>query len=130
MTIMAAPLTGVRLLLVEDEAMVAMMIEEMLTGLGCVVVDIAGTLARGLSVVETAAEALDAAVLDVNLGGEQVYPVAEKLAARGVPFVFSTGYGLTGISPDFARVPALAKPYGPQALEEALLAALDSSRFR
>jgi CheY-like chemotaxis protein len=120
--IMTAPLTGVRLLLVEDEAMVAMMLEEMLTDLGCVVVEVAGTLARGLSLAD--ADTLDAAVLDINLGGDKVYPVAEKLAAMGVPFVFSTGYGLAGIAPAFARIPALAKPFRPEALEAALMAAL------
>lgn len=119
---MSVPLAGLRLLLVEDEAMVAMMLEEMLTDLGCIVVDVAGTLAHGLSLAES--EFLDAAVLDVNLGGEKVYPVAEKLAASGVPFVFSTGYGVAGIAPDFARIPALAKPFSPAALEAALLTAL------
>jgi CheY-like chemotaxis protein len=122
--IMTAPLTGVRLLLVEDEAMVAMMIEEMLTELGCVVVEVAGTLARGLSLAQSGAETLDVAVLDINLGGDKVYPVAEMLAAGGVPFVFSTGYGLAGIAPAFACIPALAKPFRPEALEAALMAAL------
>ena len=122
---MTASLTGARLLLVEDEAIVAMMIEAMLTDLGCVVVDVAGTLLHGLALVESTAGALDAAVLDINLGGEKVYPVAELLAARGVPFVFSTGYGLAGISSDFAGVPALAKPYTPYALEKALLSVLN-----
>ncbi len=121
---MTASLTGARLLLVEDEAIVAMMIEAMLTDLGCVVVDVAGTLLHGLALVESTSGALDAAVLDINLGGEKVYPVAELLAARGVPFVFSTGYGLAGISSDFAGVPALAKPYTPYALEKALLSVL------
>jgi len=120
---MTASLTGARLLLVEDEAIVAMMIEAM-TDLGCVVVDVAGTLSHGLALAETTAGNLDAAVLDVNLGGEKVYPVAERLMACGVPFVFSTGYGLAGISPDFAGVPALAKPYTPYALEKALLSVL------
>ncbi|HEX5378869.1 MAG TPA: response regulator [Phenylobacterium sp.] len=124
---MASPLFGMRLLLVEDEAMVAMMLEAMLTDLGCVVVDVAGTVSRGLSLVETAHGDLDAAVLDVNLGGEKVYPVAERLAADGVPFVFSTGYGVGGIAPGFDRIPALAKPFGAKALENALLAALGRS---
>lgn len=125
---MTAPLAGLRLLLVEDEAIVALMIEEMLNDLGCIVVDVAGTVSRGLSFVETAARTLDAAVLDVNLGGEKVYPVAEKLAANGVPFVFSTGYGVAGIAPDFARIPALAKPYSAKALEAALLTALGRAK--
>lgn len=115
-------LAGRRLLIVEDEAMVAMLLEDMLCGLGCVVVEVAGSVARGLASVD--ASRLDAAVLDVNLGGEKVYPVAEKLAAAGVPFIFATGYGLAGIAPAFAGVPALAKPYSAQALKTALLSVL------
>ncbi len=117
-------LAGRRLLIVEDEALVAMMLEDMLARLGCVVVDVAASVSRGLALAGDASLAIDAAVLDVNLGGEEVYPVAEKLAAGGVPFVFSTGYGLAGIASDFARVPALAKPFTPRALEAALVAAL------
>ncbi len=127
---MTTSLTGVRLLLVEDEAIVAMMLEAMLTDLGCVVVDIAATLSHGVALVESTAGGLDAALLDVNLGGEKVYPIAERLAAGGVPFVFSTGYGLAAISPDFAGVPALAKPYTPQALETALLSVLRAAPTR
>jgi CheY-like chemotaxis protein len=119
----SAPLTGLRLLVVEDEAMVAMMLETMLEDLGCVVVEVAGSVARGLAFVE-ASQDLDAAVLDVNLGGEKVYPVAEQLAARGVPFIFSSGYGLAGIAEGFARIPTLAKPYDPRALETALVSVI------
>jgi len=125
---LAAPLTGRRLLIVEDEALVAMMLEDMLESLGCVVVDVAGSVTQGLALLGDAAIGLDAAVLDVNLGGEKVYPVAEKLSASGVPFIFSTGYGLAGIAPGFAGVPALAKPFRPQALEAALLSVLGGSR--
>jgi CheY-like chemotaxis protein len=121
---MSVSLQGVRLLLVEDEAMVAIMLEEMLAGLGCEVVGVAGSVAQGLDATEDADQRLDAAILDVNLGGEKVYPVADRLAAKGVPFMFSTGYGLAGIAPDYARIPALAKPYGPEALEQALLSVL------
>ncbi|HEY3697541.1 response regulator [Phenylobacterium sp.] len=121
---MTAPLQGVRLLLVEDEAMVAIMLEEMLKGLGCEVVGVAGSVAQGLDALEEADRRLDAAILDVNLGGEKVYPVADRLAAKGVPYIFSTGYGLAGIAQGYARVPALAKPYGPEALEETLLTVL------
>jgi len=125
---MGSPLTGLRLLVVEDEAMVAMMIEGMLQDLGCVVVDVAGTVSRGLALVGDAALALDGAILDVNLGGEKVYPVAEALDRRHVPFIFSTGYGIDGINTSFSHVPALAKPYGQQALESLLLAAFASRR--
>ncbi|MDP3747049.1 MAG: response regulator [Phenylobacterium sp.] len=121
---MGSALTGLRLLIVEDEAMVAMMIEFMLTDLGCVVVDVAGTVSRGLALAGDEALALDGAILDVNLGGEKVYPVAEALRSRHVPFIFSTGYGIDGITEQFAQVPALAKPYEQQTLENMLLTTL------
>jgi CheY-like chemotaxis protein len=125
---LTGPLTGRRLLIVEDEALVAMMLEDMLESLGCVVVEVAGSVTRGLALAGDAGIDLDAAVLDVNLGGEKVYPVAEMLTANGVPFIFSTGYGLAGIAPGFAGVPALAKPFRPQALEAALLSVLGGTR--
>jgi CheY-like chemotaxis protein len=118
------PLNGLRLLLVEDEAMVAMMVEDMLNELGCVVVDVAGTVATGLALAVDDALQIDGAVLDVNLGAETVYPVAEALKAKGVPFVFSTGYSTVGIAASFAGVPILAKPYELRALERQLMAAL------
>jgi CheY-like chemotaxis protein len=124
---MSSALEGLRLLVVEDEAMVAMMIENMLDDLGCVVVGVAGTVSRGLAMAGDEGLSLDGAILDVNLGGEKVYPVAEALSFRRVPFIFSTGYGLDGISANFAHVPALAKPYEQQALENMLLSAIASA---
>ena len=120
----ADPLSGLRILVVEDEALVAMALEDMLDDLGCVVVDVAGTVSRGVAIAGDAGLPLDAAILDVNLGGEKVYPVAERLTARGVPFVFCTGYGLSGISVDFAHVPTLAKPYSERQLRDLLLSGL------
>jgi len=121
---MTTALNGLRLLIVEDEAMVAMMVEDMLEDLGCVVVDVAGTLSRGLALVADPGLDLDGAILDVNLGGDKVYPVAEALTARGIPFIFATGYGIGGIAETFSHVPALAKPYETRALQEMLTAAL------
>ncbi len=121
-------LTGLRFLVVEDEAMVAMLVEDMLTDLGCVVVDVAGTVSRGVALAGNPSLALDAAILDVNLGGEKVYPVAQALAARDVPFVFSTGYGLAGIDADFAHVPVLSKPYELRVLESVLLSTMAARR--
>lgn len=115
-----ASIAGLRLLLVEDEALVAMMLEDQLADLGCVVVGVAANVAEGLAVIEDHAPELDGAVLDINLGGEKVYPVAEELAGRGIPFIFSTGYGRAGIEPDFAQTPMLAKPYGQGALAQML----------
>jgi CheY-like chemotaxis protein len=117
----AAALNGLRLLVVEDETLVAMMLEVMLDTFGCVVTGVAGTLARGLAFAGNETVSLDGAILDVNLGGEQVYPVAEKLAERGVPFIFCTGYGTAGLMSEFAHVPTLAKPYQAEDLQGLLL---------
>jgi CheY-like chemotaxis protein len=125
---MTTALSGLRLLLVEDEALVAMMAEDMLIDLGCVVADVAGTVSRGVALVGELA--LDGAILDVNLGGEKVYPVAQALAERGIPFIFATGYGTTGIAEAFSHVPVLAKPYEAGALERMLTAALPASGQR
>jgi DNA-binding response OmpR family regulator len=121
---MTDTLAGTRLLIVEDEALVALMVEDILIDLGCIVVDVAGSVERGLSIANDPGVALDGAVLDVNLGGETVYPVADALAAKGVPFIFATGYGVAGISSRFSHIPALAKPYDPRLLETTLSAAL------
>jgi CheY-like chemotaxis protein len=120
----AAPLQGLRLLVVEDETMVAMMLEMMLDTFGCIVTNIAGTLPRALAFAQDESIALDGAILDVNLGGEKVYPVADCLAARGVPFVFCTGYGPAGLESKFAKAPTLAKPYQPDDLEALLVSAM------
>ena len=105
---------GHRLLLVEDEALTGMMMSDMLTDLGFEVI---GPFARVDEAVAAAErEAFDAAVLDVNLDGEMVYPVADVVAARGLPFVFVTGYGAEGIDGRFAHVPVLQKPIERQML--------------
>ena len=119
-----APLNGKRLLVVEDEAMIALMIEDMLDRFGCVVVDVASTLLQGLAIAANEKVPLDGAILDINLGGEQVYPVAERLRQRGVPFIFSTGYGRAGLLERFAQTPTLAKPYQPEDLEDMLISVL------
>ncbi|HEY2660162.1 MAG TPA: response regulator [Caulobacteraceae bacterium] len=118
------PLNGMRLLVVEDEAVIALMIENMLDTFGCVVVDVASTLSRGLAIACNEALPLDGAILDINLGGEHVYPVAERLRKRHVPFIFSTGYGRPGLATSFANVPTLSKPYEPEDLEEMLVSVI------
>jgi len=115
-------LSGKRLLVVEDEAFVALMLEAILEGFGCDVVGVAGTLSRGLEYAADEALAIDGAVLDINLGGEKVFPVAERLLARGVPFIFCTGYGVDGVPRDFAGVPTIAKPYLEETLKSVLTA--------
>ena len=98
-----------RVLLVEDEAMVAMLLEDMLRELGH---DVIGPIAR-LEKAVTAAQqaALDVALLDVNLAGREIYPVADALAARGIPFVFVTGYGEGALRPPYGGRPTLPKPF-------------------
>jgi CheY-like chemotaxis protein len=110
-----ADLHGLRLLVLEDEMMVLLLVEDMLTDLGCTVVGPASSVAAALQLV--AAEAIDAALLDVNLGhGESGYPVAEQLAARGIPFAFVTGYGADVLPDRFRGRPTLQKPFQMAAL--------------
>ena len=89
-------LTGRHVLVVEDEVMVRLLIEVMLENLGCQSVTAAATIDQALDWIEK--QTFDAAVLDVNLNGQKSYPVADALAARGVPFVFSTGYSEHGMN--------------------------------
>jgi CheY-like chemotaxis protein len=107
---------------VEDEAMVAMMIEDMLLDFGCVVVGPAARVSSALRLIEGGG--IDVAVLDVNLGGESVFPVADRLAGLGVPFVFSTGYGAAGLEDRHRDRPVLQKPYERAHLSAALAASL------
>ncbi|HKR16209.1 response regulator [Rhizorhapis sp.] len=118
---MYEPLRGLRLFVVEDEALVAMLLEQMLEDLGCEVVSLAGTVGQALDQVERVAQKVDAAILDVNLGGERVYPVAEALAAHDVPFLFATGYGPSGLEDRYPEHMVLSKPYVEATLVNALL---------
>jgi CheY-like chemotaxis protein len=106
---------GIKVLLVEDEGTVAMLIEEMLEELGCEVVASVPRLARAREVASTAQ--FDLAILDVNLAGERVFPVAEILRDRKIPFLFSTGYGASGVPGEFARYPVLHKPFSESELQ-------------
>lgn len=117
-------LSGLRFIVVEDETLVAMLIEDMLTDFGCIIAGRAGTVARALSIISDVSNVLDAAVLDVNLGGERVFPVADALAKRGVPFIFSTGYGMPGISTEFADRSVIAKPFSALVLGKILVETL------
>jgi CheY-like chemotaxis protein len=103
-----------RIMVVEDEALIAMVLVDHLQEIGLSAVGPFSRVADALKVDEE----LDAAILDVNLGGESVYPVADMLHARGIPFVFMTGYGSASIDPRFATVPVLQKPIEAKALED------------
>jgi CheY-like chemotaxis protein len=111
-------LLGKRILLVEDEPAVAMMVEDMLADLGCEAVGPALRLEEAVELARTAA--LDAAILDVNMGGRDSADVAEALARRAIPFVFATGYGRSGVPGEWAGGIVLQKPYTQAELAEAL----------
>ena len=107
-------LAGRSLLVVEDEMLVMMGIEDMLSDLGCTSIRVAGSAIKALELI--AANAFDFALLDVNLNGQRSYPVASALAERGVPFAFSTGYGEHGVDDGFGDRPVLTKPFGSHQL--------------
>ncbi len=119
---MANSLVGRRILIVEDESMIAMLLEDFLGELGCVVADMAAKPAQALKAIET--HEIDAAVLDVNLDGVDSFGIAAALAKKNIPFVFATGYGGSRLTPEFANRPVLQKPYRIDDLERALNAAL------
>jgi DNA-binding response OmpR family regulator len=96
-------------LVVEDEYLVASLIEDMLESAGCIVAGPIPRLAQALDAAE--GEACDLAVLDVNLAGERVFPVADILSRRQVPFVLVTGYGGNTLPPEYAACPRLHKPF-------------------
>jgi two-component sensor histidine kinase/DNA-binding response OmpR family regulator len=110
---------GNRLLLVEDEALTGLMMCDMLTELGFDVIGPFGRLEDAMAAVGR--EDFQAAILDVNLDGEMVYPVADAVLARGVPFVFVTGYGAEGIDRRFAQIPVLQKPIERKMLQSVFL---------
>jgi CheY-like chemotaxis protein len=117
-------LGGKRVLVVEDEAAIAMLLEDMLLDFGCEIVGPAARLATALDLAQR--ESFDLAILDVNVAGEPIYPVAEALAERGVPLVFSTGYGGAGIKEPFRDRPVVQKPFSQADLKRTLIATLGS----
>jgi len=115
-------LVGRRILLVEDELLVAMTLENILRNEGCVII---GAIPRVEPALKAAREEpLDAAVLDINLAGERVDPIAKALAERKIPFLFTTGYNRSMLPAEYADRPSLAKPFRPPQLINALAALL------
>ena len=111
-----------RIMIVEDEALVALMVEDLLTDFGCQISGSFGAVDDALAYLKDAVApppALDGAVLDVNIGGTMVFPVAERLRAAGIPFVFATGYGALPRK-GFEDVMVLNKPIDPVLLEDAV----------
>lgn len=107
-----------RVLIVEDEVLVAMLVEELLERLGFEVAAVSSRLEEALELARTIE--IDFAMLDINLNGRQSFPVAEALRARGVPFIFATGYGERALAGDFDQVPVVQKPFSRKDLNAAL----------
>ncbi len=111
-----------RILVVEDEMSIALMIEDMLTDLGY---EVAGLALRLPQAMESARlERIDLAILDINLDGRASYPVAELLEKRGVPVIFASGYGSAGLDPAYSDHITLTKPFMQADLRQAIDKAL------
>jgi CheY-like chemotaxis protein len=123
----ASSLAGRRVLVVEDEPLIAMLLEDMLSDLSVEAAHTADSVPAALDAVATL-EAIDGAILDMNLRGKPVDPVADALAAKGIPFVFASGYGAGGAGDRHKHAPVLAKPFRKEALEEALLSVFAPAR--
>jgi len=120
---MTNPLLSRRVLVIEDESLVAMLLETILEDLGCEVVGPESNIDDGL-ITATEAEGLDVALLDVNVAGREVFPVAEALIARNIPVVFSTGYGESGLPVHWRGRPTIQKPFTEATIRDALIRAL------
>ena len=103
-------LKGLKVFVVEDESLVAMQLEDMLSDFGCDIVGLAMRVRRAIEMLADA-RAIDVAILDVNIGGDKVYPVAELFRDRKVPIVFATGYGRAGVEDAWQHCEILQKPY-------------------
>jgi CheY-like chemotaxis protein len=115
-----------RVLVVEDELMIRMLLEDMLGELGYTVTAEAARLEEALEAAKNAD--FDLAILDVNLNGQPISPVADALVARGMPFVFATGYGERGLPEPYRDRPTLKKPFQMDGLKQMLQTALDSAK--
>jgi DNA-binding NtrC family response regulator len=116
-------LKGAKVLVLEDETLVSMMVEDMLMDLGCEIVGPYARLDQALAAVNEGVD-IDLALLDVNLGGERSFPLAEVLAEKGVPFVFTTGYDESGMPDAWRGRPSLRKPFMMNEMANVLRGAL------
>jgi CheY-like chemotaxis protein len=109
-----------RVLVVEDEMLIGMLLEDMLADMGYAVVGIIPRVNEALAAAQR--EAFDFAILDVHLNGQAVFSVADVLVERGIPFVFATGYGERGLPEKYRSRPILQKPFAKNDLEKILAA--------
>ena len=125
MNAIADPLNGLRVLIVEDETLVAMLIEEYLVEMGCEVAFSASRIAKAFKGLQTSR--IDVAVLDVNVAGESISQLVDVLHQRGIPFIFASGYGPRGVDARWSGSPVLQKPFTGTDLRRALLATLKNT---
>jgi CheY-like chemotaxis protein len=116
------PFAGTQVFVAEDEFHILLLLEDMLASLGCRIIDSASRVDVALQLAQRLA--VDVAVLDVNLCGQKIYPAAEMFRQRGIPFIFSTGYSLSGIDPAWAKYPVVQKPFLLERLAQALAQAI------
>jgi DNA-binding response OmpR family regulator len=119
-------IAGCRVLVVEDEMLIAMEVEDALQALGCQILGPVATVDRALKLALE--ETFDAAVLDVTIRGGNAYPVAEVLLARGIPFVFASGYGDWALPETLRNQPRLTKPFTAAQLEEQIISLLHAAK--
>jgi CheY-like chemotaxis protein len=122
----SSPLRDRRILVVEDEYLIAMSLQDALETAGSIVVGPAPSVDKALQTIDSEPH-IDAAVLDVNLGGALAYPVADMLVARKIPFVFTSGYEDNALRNRYSGVKNCPKPYLFHAIEEALVEAMSRS---
>jgi len=117
---------GARIFVVEDESVITMLLQDMFDELHCEVVSLASRFQDALDKANTLS--FEVAILDVNLNGQRTFPIAEALKARGVPFIFATGYGAAAVPENFRTAPVLQKPFRIADLERAVRSALNTPR--
>lgn len=115
----ARRIEGLKVFIVEDESLIAMLLEDILEDLGCEVVGSALNIRQALEQSEMVAA--DVAILDINLGGDPIFPVAAQLVGRRIPIIFASGYGATTLPDEWRDRPTLPKPFSSDQVAEALM---------
>ena len=119
---MATPPAGCSVFLVEDEVLIRMMVADMLEELGHTVAAEAGEIGEAVKLAQSTE--FDLAILDVNVNGKVITPVAELIKARNRPFIFATGYGASGLPPEYRDRPSLQTPFQLEALSQVIATTL------